>query len=1627
MSVIKNLRYALILRKFLFKRIYLLLLIPLFFIAYPLSGPGIPISVDFPSLDTVDASSRLWTWIEKGSFPGLEVVPRFPIIGLWYILGFLGISSALISKFMVIMGFFIASFSFYFSFVLLFKHSTITEDSTGDTSLKIAAVIGAIFFAYNHWSFERIPHWYFWIGYTILPLFFISIVYAFRNPRNWKYIASSIFLWSFSSTTPHMTVFYGMIFVIIFASFIIKNVSAKIRHTEGVVNIHTIGKTNNKKNLAILGLFVSFLSIFFLYALVNIYWIYPYFLSSQIRSVSPNYLFVEENLEDLSRNSNFLNAFILFANWKEQPIFDTPAEGTLFYYVWLLTSLALPIFGFSALIISREFIKYTSLFSVFALVGIILVMGTQSPINYFKTILENPLLTNFGWLLRDPDKWGFLVAFTYSFLIGISSYKILGHALGRRVQVFAAGGSDHQTEKVRDLNRKKMLISVFFSCLLLGSISLYSYPSYLSDMLEDMRVVPLPEEFDKLNSYLSDVETDNVYFLPYPNDETNWNKINPVGNIYQTYSLKPSIETSGSTGMAGMESRNYYNYLARSIIENRTKDIRNFIYPLGTSYLIFHNDTWNQIQNSPTLENLVLLDEINSLEGLHNEHNEGFYNIFKVDSDRKPQQVSIPKDSIAAVGGLETLQSLYSLQPFFSSLNSSVFFVDEPEHTDITDDILNNSAFLILGKSDSYYDLIFSLIESKYMIDLSKFSVNHNPLRVWSKAGATDPIYGFFHSHQKKLGIDNWQFDYGRGLVITQATGANLSVPIDIAEDGEYDVFLRFLKNQKGGIINVYLDNQFVRQINTLDERANFFSWKNILDDSAPLRLVEGEHTITLENVIGFNAVNTFSVVPSGQISKLQERVFSIAEKTGNIHLLEAESSFYNNKGRLIDEERSSLSQPPSMYYLFSADDVHTSSASLPKDSNQNFSSYKLDSILTGQLNVPENADLLSLQLLTNEQSNYYNARTSIPDKTLPSSEHVLKVYPAIERRNIIESDFERNKTSIPLADLRRELWVNHDANTQNTSIDSENPISGNASLRVDVGQGNKSEWNSIATDFIPINDKSYYNFNLEVSAKNVEQLHSKAIYFDENRKRIEGDFIFEGQYGTFQNSYLTSIVPPLGTKYLRFEMLIRPITTGQTSYLIDNMKLDEISPPARSVEHYLDSPKVMDISSIKGFSTSASSLFSPSVSNNSEAILSDNITSNSNNTRASNDNDFWLLDGLSGTDADTSNNYPNTTLIIQKTKPIPVTENSLYNFSISLAGRQTEATLAKSANPGSIHNDKNPGPIVGVIGQFTTTSDVIENTTKYGQNASGGSVLSLSPESEIYTDLDVLKPADYTIALKANTCKDCSSSLIVAIQDKDDKSIIGTETVSLKKNEKNTSTKISNETRINDRNKDYDSNRYNEGELEWLYLNESVYLDKGKYEIKIYSNSTSKIDLDSVVLYSNKNDNKSNSPSVLGAGLQEHRTLDEIFSSSTERSPAYLAEYQKISPTKYEVKVKNATRPYMLSLAETYDPLWTASYGIPGSKDGNGNSYHYSDGNKFKTSSIPLYSAINGFYINKTGDYILTIEYQPQIWFIQGTVISIIATISILVFLIISHKLRSFIQCVKLSKFRTNVKGEDK
>ena len=171
--------------------------------------------------------------------------------------------------------------------------------------------------------------------------------------------------------------------------------------------------------------------------------------------------------------------------------------------------------------------------------------------------------------------------------------------------------------------------------------------------------------------------------------------------------------------------------------------------------------------------------------------------------------------------------------------------------------------------------------------------------------------------------------------------------------------------------------------------------------------------------------------------------------------------------------------------------------------------------------------------------------------------------------------------------------------------------------------------------------------------------------------------------------------------------------------------------------------------------------------------------------------------------------------------------------------------------------------------------------------------------------------------------------------------------------------------------------------ELKWLYSNTSFPLEKGAYELRIHSNSES--DLDSVVLYSVDSDISNDG--ILGNVNDQHNISSlESFFNHESLVPAYVSKFEKISSTKYIVDIKNATRPFVISYPEAYDSLWTASVSDATTKNDAGSNY--------RTNSIPVYSFINGFLINKTGNYTLTIEYPPQEWFNYAGIVSLLTFI---------------------------------
>jgi len=110
---------------------------------------------------------------------------------------------------------------------------------------------------------------------------------------------------------------------------------------------------------------------------------------------------------------------------------------------------------------------------------------------------------------------------------------------------------------------------------------------------------------------------------------------------------------------------------------------------------------------------------------------------------------------------------------------------------------------------------------------------------------------------------------------------------------------------------------------------------------------------------------------------------------------------------------------------------------------------------------------------------------------------------------------------------------------------------------------------------------------------------------------------------------------------------------------------------------------------------------------------------------------------------------------------------------------------------------------------------------------------------------------------------------------------------------------------------------------------------------------------------------------------------LDDLF----EAKPGPHVSYEMINPCKYEAHVENSDEPFLLIFSESYHPMWKA----------------YIDGEEI--SPIPTYSIVNGFYINKTGNFNVTIYFTGQTYANIGLQISTITLIIVVAIIIIPSK----------------------
>jgi len=127
---------------------------------------------------------------------------------------------------------------------------------------------------------------------------------------------------------------------------------------------------------------------------------------------------------------------------------------------------------------------------------------------------------------------------------------------------------------------------------------------------------------------------------------------------------------------------------------------------------------------------------------------------------------------------------------------------------------------------------------------------------------------------------------------------------------------------------------------------------------------------------------------------------------------------------------------------------------------------------------------------------------------------------------------------------------------------------------------------------------------------------------------------------------------------------------------------------------------------------------------------------------------------------------------------------------------------------------------------------------------------------------------------------------------------------------------------------------------------------------------------------------------------MDDYKTITEIPVLRKETNPTSASlpkiSYQKINAAEYKVNVEGAKEPFILVLSQLFDPAWKM----------------YINGKEARKDHFLANAYANGWFVDKSGNYELTIKFIPQDLLAWGETISALNFMG--GFVIVLWKLRS-------------------
>lgn len=465
--------------------------------------------------------------------------------------------------------------------------------------------------------------------------------------------------------------------------------------------------------------------------------------------------------------------------------------------------------------------------------------GTNTPINVYDWLFQHV----YGFFIfREPSKFLVCVALGCSYLLGVTSlgiYEFLGRI---KIEIYKINS---KRNPVRISPAKPLIILVLFLVL---------WPNMFPLVQGDfggMHPVQFPVGYENTYNWLKSRPGDfEVLVLPFsmlghwtaPQLPRQWIENAYAGLPFYNSPPQPIIIQPQAIAMNQGSQRILY-YLENLLYTGQVDRLASLLSILGVKYVVVgpmnDSSSFDIFHQSPS-QALELLQRAPSLTLSYS--SEDFY-VFENLKFRG--QMYVANASYLAFGNLDLLATESE-----AGLPALIYGYDLPSKT-LSSVVPFVNGIILQG--DRVIDYVLQSIDDQYLITLTPYvsSAENNATKSWVLATAYPRPVSDVYALGEIYNPD--------GFVYTMGSNISLTVPYQIREDSEQQIWIRAMEGPNAGMLQIVAGSDEFPAISLYSQQLRGLQWQLI----GSTKMGTNVQKLSIKNLNGTNIIDRMAIIPT--------------------------------------------------------------------------------------------------------------------------------------------------------------------------------------------------------------------------------------------------------------------------------------------------------------------------------------------------------------------------------------------------------------------------------------------------------------------------------------------------------------------------------------------------------------------------------------------------------------------------------------------------------------------------------------------------------------------------------------------------------------------------------------------